>query len=560
MASVHRLPTIAVVTLSAFALLVRILVAAPGGFWRDEALFVAVARLPTWTAVVEFLRGHESHPPLFYGIERIWLSVMGNTDAAAVALPLILGVLLVPLMYWVGSRLFSRPVGLVAATLTTFAPALVEHSALVRPYSLLPMLVLLSSYALVRSIEVGGRAWMAYCATTLALLYTHNWAWLVVAAQWVALAVVLSFGVRRPRAGVVREWLLAQAVVGIGFLPWAPWLYYQSRNAGHTALALDSAGDVVTFVTLALRGLLQATMLGYSTGIETATPTRVAVGLQILPLVVLVVAQFLHAREVHVAPAGRTTESDETVRFEARTALTILLVTPVTAWLIAVILSPFSNMVLTRCLVMLAPLLLLSLSYILVRVGTGIALPAAALALAAFLATYTVTLSGLTHTGRSNAREIAEAVAMRSRPSDLLIVAPEWLASSFNRYYQMPNEQVDFPHFGRETTVDFAGMRDRTVDPRALARMKDKIAEVRRDGRRVWLVMEENDVGTVPSGDIERELRSPNYGVVAKIRANQIRADLSSRFGAPDTSVVTHTPRAKFEQLRVYLFTPGGPE
>ena len=75
---------------------------------------------------------------------------------------------------------------------------------MVRPYSLLPLLALAATYALVRAIDVGGwRRWAGYAAAVLALVYTHNWAWLVLAGQWVALAVCLWRGVQRPTGGGV---------------------------------------------------------------------------------------------------------------------------------------------------------------------------------------------------------------------------------------------------------------------------------------------------------------------------------------------------------------------
>lgn len=37
-----------------------------------------------------------------------------------------------------------------------------------------------------------------------------------------------------------------------------------------------------------------------------------------------------------------------------------------------------------------------------------------------------------------------------TEPSDLLIIAPEFLAASFNRYHFPAIEQINFPHFARE--------------------------------------------------------------------------------------------------------------
>src|SRR5260221_13875552 len=94
--------------LSMLALFVRVSIAARGGLWRDEALFLFVTRSSSWTAMMDFLRFHESQPPLFYLLMRGWLSLTAGSERTAVVLPLLFGVALIPLMYGVGASLFSR--------------------------------------------------------------------------------------------------------------------------------------------------------------------------------------------------------------------------------------------------------------------------------------------------------------------------------------------------------------------------------------------------------------------------------------------------------------------
>jgi mannosyltransferase len=88
--------------LSALALAVRLVIGLRGGLWRDEALFLSVIRLPSWEAMFSFLRLHESHPPLFYVLMRLWILVFGDTDARSVIPPVIFGVVLIPAIYYVG--------------------------------------------------------------------------------------------------------------------------------------------------------------------------------------------------------------------------------------------------------------------------------------------------------------------------------------------------------------------------------------------------------------------------------------------------------------------------
>jgi Dolichyl-phosphate-mannose-protein mannosyltransferase len=547
-----------VLALSGIALLLRVVVAERGGLWRDEGLFLFVVRSDSWSSMLDFLRMHESHPPLFYAIMRVWLSIFGGSDRAAIALPIALGVILVPAIYFVGASLFSRRIGLLAAALAALSPALTEYSAQVRPYSLMPLLALLSSYALIRGLERGGwRSWASYVLSTLALVYTHNWGWLVVGGQWASVLVSLTLGTNRPRDKVTREWFLAQIMIAIGFLPWAPWLIYQATHAGHVPSHYSQDG-IAVYVTNAARDWLQATLLAYP-AIDDASFGADSGWFLALPVMLLGADQFLRARRTQKIPATPVDVPRLDIGVNGRkTALIVLLVVPFSAWLAAVALSRRSDLLPARCLATLAPLLLLGLAWWLSRPRTGAMLYLSRAAVAALMMTYAATLYDLTQTTRSNAREFAPAIAAKTQPSDLVIVAPEWMASSFNRYYTPSAEQIDYPHLGREGAVDFSDMRRRIIDPQAFATVQQRIAEARQAGRRTWLIMDRGDVLQISPGRMIRLLNSADYAVVAITRSNQIRAELVSMYGPPDTSVMVSGPRTRYEHFRAFLFTPAG--
>jgi mannosyltransferase len=541
----------AVVGLSAVALLIRALVASGSGLWRDEALFMFITRSESWSGMIDFLQRHESHPPLFYALMRVWLSMAGDSDAAALALPVVLGAALVPVVYLVGASVFSTRVALLAALLTALSPALTQFSAQVRPYSLLPLLALLSSFTLIRGVERGDRrAWAGYVLSTLALLYTHNWGWLVLGAQWAAVAVVIARANVRAPGTIVREWILIQVIVAVGYLPWFPSLLYQVRHAGHPGLALTGWSDVLIFLTLAARALLQSTVMAYPAADGSSVAARWFVALPLVIVAIGVVLGWRAPARTERAPNGGASD-----QMNMRAGVIILAIVPLVAWLLALALSSRSNMVLPRCLVMLAPSLLLVIAYWLGSRGSKLFL-LSGLVVVVLLVTYAATDLALTRTTRSNAREVATAVAARTRPSDLVIIAPEWLASSFNRYYAPMVEQIDFPHFGREGAVDLAGLRERTLDRRALTRIRRRIAEARTEGRRVWLIIDASYVRDLRSEDSTRAEESLDFGEAGTLRANQIRAELRSLYGEPDTTISRAGRTTQYEDFRPFLFAP----
>ncbi len=506
--------------------------------------------------MVDFLRFHESHPPLFYFLMRPWLAVAGDSDTAALTIPVVIGVAMIPAIYFVGKSLFSKRVGLIAALLATFSPALVEHSALVRPYSLLPVLTLFSCYALIRAFEEGSlRSWVAYVATTLALIYTHNWPWLIVAGEWVAVIALITADGRRGRSRIALEWLAAQTVIGLAFLPWLPWFVYQTRHAGHAPFMLEKSSDILILPFVAFPHLLQATVLGYPIGKEGDVWTVIQSWLLLIPVLCFGISEFLRVRRSR-REAGNS--KDEIVgaahRSNQRAALVVLIIVPLTAWSAAVAFSPRVDLLFPRCLVMLAPLMILTGAYWLERPRSGHSYRLRQLGLSALLTTYVVTLFALFQTTRSNAREFAAVLSAHTQPSDVVIVVPEWLASSFNRYYKVPVEQIDFPYFGREGAVDFAGIIERIANPSAINRLKAVLVDGRKTRRRVWLVMEAREVQNVSARDIARLSTPEGIRYAPAIRANQIRDELTELYGPPDTSLAIPGRITQFERFRAYLF------
>lgn len=547
-----------VVSITAVALVVRVAMALRSGLWRDEALFMFIAQSPSWGAMVDFLRLHESHPPLFYAVMRTWLSLMGGTDAVALALPVAFGVALVPAIYLVGASLFSRRAGLIAAGFAALSPALTEYSGQVRPYSLLPLLTLASIYFLIRGLDLGGRrAWGGYAVSTLALVYTHNWGWLVLVGEWTAVSVALLTAVKRGRGRVLREWLSVQGIIAVAYLPWAPWLIYQTRHAGHAPSLLDLRSHPVSAIAISAHALVQSTLLAYP-ALDTPLDYPVVKRLFLaLPVILLAADQLLRARESQEGGGGLTTHEGENDKIAAvRLALICMFVASLTAWIGALVVSPYSDLMIQGCLVMLAPPLLLAMTWWLERPRQGTMLWLTRASIVALLATYCSSLYDLTRMARSNARELAVAVAARTEPSDLLIVIPEWLASSFNRYYEPTVEQIDYPLFGREGAVDYAGILNRLADPTALVRLQDRIAGARGAGRRVWLVVERSAVQQSSPEMIERLLKKPGMSGLEVARVSQIRSSVEAIYGPADASVFAQTLPPQYEDLVALMFTP----
>jgi uncharacterized membrane protein len=511
------------------ALGVRVFAAARSGLWRDEGLFLFIVQSPSLAEMLDFLRHNESHPPLFYLLMRAWLGIFGDSEAAALALPVLLGVALVPVMYAIGTRVFSRRVGVVAAILTALSPVLVEYSAQVRPYSLLPLLCLLSVYFLWRGLTAGGaRSWLGYAAATLALLYTHNWTWLLLGAQWVVVGAALLPPGGRPGRLAARQWLWAQCLVLAGYAVWIPTLLYQARHAGHGAAPLSAYWTTHAIVRAAFGVSLRP------------------IDLLLLALIGLVIWWACRRQA-----AGRQTGGEE------RTALLLLIGVPAIAVAAAVILSAKTVLAIERCLMIPAPCVLLAVAYALASAPLNRTRVAAGVVTGILIARYAAGSLQLCNTIKSNAREAAATVAAQARPTDLIVIAPEYLASAFNYYYKPDTPQINYPHEGRQGATSFSNLFGRMADPAALRRVKARLTRARRENRRIWLVVDHNDKDDNVRDDTELPQGITDYGSASIIRANQLRKYLTDLYGGSNLITVPQGGPSKNETLDVFLFERG---
>jgi 4-amino-4-deoxy-L-arabinose transferase-like glycosyltransferase len=522
---------LAVAALTAGGLALRILFARSSGLWRDEAAALAVSRLPTAGDVLAFLASHESHPPLFYLALRVWLTRAGDSDAAALALPVLLGAALVPVTYLVGARMLSRPAALIAAALVAASPILAHHAALVRPYSLLPLLSVLSVFGLWRALDDGrARWWAMHAASTLAALLTHNWAWLLLGAQWAAVLACLIWSGGQPRRPLVLRWLAAQVAIALGFAPWMPALLNQLQHAGHgpASRSLDSA----------VRTLGEAT-LGLPFNAPHAAAWAWAVG--------LVLAAGWQV--IRLARGG----DPETVR--AIRARVLLLGVPVAAFAGATAASTASQMIFTRTLVTIAPLVLLA-------VGAGLAhLRRRALApgvlVIALLAVDLGHAAVLLQIVRSNARELAAELAGAVRTDDLVVIVPAWYGGAFHRYYAGPGAVVGVPDDESRGLTRYDNLVPRMLDIEGLTRAKARLDAARAERRRVWLIMDRDDVL-----DVMRTEALPvahlSRSALVRIRANQVRHHLVDLYGPPRAALAPLDTRWGDEMLVAMLFDSTG--
>lgn len=537
--TVSRTSLFAVAFLTVAGGAARFAAASRGGLFCDEAQAIWIVRSPTWSSLASFLRDHESHPPFYYGLLRQWMTIFGDSERSAVSLSVVLGTLLIPVVYRVATRMFSERVGLIACALSTVAPLLFQYSTKVRPYSLLPLLCLLSIYYLWLCLtESGLRDRIAYIVSTLLLLYTHNWSWLVLAGEWfVVSAWIVVF--RPYRAGSMRKlvvpWLGTQVAIFAGYLPWFGSFLGQARKAGYAGVTIDLNYILIRSLQIA--------------GVE-ATP----IGGSIVSLVVIITILLgLFPR--------RTARIDRTNNENHAGSLAVLLVcgVPAIATIAAFALSGRSNLAPLHCFTTIAPAITIGIALAVNRLEVVSSKPIAYLTLFIFLF-YSIFNDYLISGGvvASNSRDAAAFVSARTRAGDRVLIHPRWVMSSIIYYHFPISYLIDYPSFHRVPAFPYDESIARLIDPAEFDRFVSEIDRAYVERRRIWFVCEHNSTYSLRHDEAIPNL-DPALGHtrLGFIRSEQTFRELERRYGAGRLVFDADPSRMVQERLRVWLFEPG---
>ena len=207
-----------------------------GQFWMDEGITVGISS-HSLSAIPGILRVDGS-PPLFYMLLHIWMSWVGNGEAATHWLSIIFATLTIPVSYWGTLSFAGKRAALTTATVFAFNAFLDYYSLETRMYALMTLLGLLATIAFIRGFVLRERRYVALFAVAQALMfYTHNWSLFFAAASVLSLAILYRYSGEEIRKDLIRDAVAAYVGAVVLFAPWIPNFFYQVI---HTAAPWDS--------------------------------------------------------------------------------------------------------------------------------------------------------------------------------------------------------------------------------------------------------------------------------------------------------------------------------
>ena len=193
--------------------------------WFDEAFSVNVARYPV-AAIVHFLPGNDSHPPLYYVLLAAWIHLFGSSESAVRSLSALASFAAVPLLYAFARPIAGGEVALMAAALLAGSAFAAVAGQEARMYPLLGLFALISWFSLRLALQQRKLwPWIVYAMSSAAMLYTHYFGFLVLGSQVLYLLPLL--GRDRRMLGPAA---LAFAAVALLFVPWLPSFLVQAAS------------------------------------------------------------------------------------------------------------------------------------------------------------------------------------------------------------------------------------------------------------------------------------------------------------------------------------------
>jgi len=415
------------------------------GLWRDEAQTVFLARHSFPSGILQALTYADVSPPLYYFLLHFWDKALPS-DWSLRFFSVLFGLALIPLVYWVGRRIFDSSVALLAALVAALSPHHIIVSRTVRMYSLLPLVTLAAFYFTYRFVTqpadclaideadavhtgagkaatasrrlLGEGAWWGVVLSFALVLYTHNvGVFLILSVNGFFLAEILR---RKEARRLFWPWVKAQVCVALLYVPMVPLFLKQLRLQeavmGPWLPQYSRLGN-------ALRLMNELTGLAWPNGWPLLWMAVCAVGIF----------------------AVKLRRSFVVIYLRLSPALNLILFGFFGPIALAALLTPRTIGSIPSYVTLVA---FPAMCYLLARGVNAVRPRILSLALLLGLCmvwVHTVSTSWTFGIRHSNLREIASYVSQHVGSDDVIVIAPDYLASTFNYYYRGPQMQAAFP-------------------------------------------------------------------------------------------------------------------
>lgn len=191
---------------------------------RPDDIFSLRATRLDWTGLIHYVIQDVVHPPIFYMLLKVWVSIGGESQLWLRMLPILFGLITIPAFFLLCRELALQPAEMNLSLLLMAVNAyLIFYGQEIRMYSLLLLLTIFSMWCFARYCNAAGNdkqpAFFLFLVN-LILVYTHYYGWLVVGCE-----VLFLLACSR------RKLAKFSLSVGALVLCFAPWAYLVAKSS-----------------------------------------------------------------------------------------------------------------------------------------------------------------------------------------------------------------------------------------------------------------------------------------------------------------------------------------
>lgn len=189
--------------------------------WFDE-IFSIHAAAHDWNSLFQFVAQDLIHPPLFYVLLKIWITIGDESLFWLRLFPVLFSIIALVPFYLICRQLkINFPATAIALSLFAANGALIKYAQEVRMYAVLLCFSLFSLWLFLRFFNLG-KNFAALVIVNILLVYTHYFGWFVVLSE---VAAILIF--QRIK---IRQILIMFAITASSFAPWVFAVWQASKS------------------------------------------------------------------------------------------------------------------------------------------------------------------------------------------------------------------------------------------------------------------------------------------------------------------------------------------
>jgi uncharacterized membrane protein len=207
--------------------LLRVVWLTRSSIWHDEGYTMWLLRYNFAEIISRTAR--DVHPPFYYLVSKVWVSVMGTSVFSIRFLSLLFSVGIIYFAYKTVEILFNKRAAYWTGIIIAFSPFMIRFGQEARMYGVVAFFTTLATYLFVRYIKEK-KIWLLviYALSMIAAMYTQYYSFFVVITHWLIMLLYTKglFKVNwikliKEKVGVFDyRWWLASVAMLVAYLPW----------------------------------------------------------------------------------------------------------------------------------------------------------------------------------------------------------------------------------------------------------------------------------------------------------------------------------------------------